>query len=65
MELKFIQANCYDAFFKTIWKKEWFAGVHIWQWHTSENHGGMDDHDFSPRKKPAENIIANFFGENK
>jgi len=59
------QANCYDAFFKTIWKKEWFAGVHIWQWHTSENGGGLDNLDFTPQKKPAENIIAKGFGQNK
>lgn len=55
------QVNCYDAFFNTVWKKEWFAGVHIWQWHTSEKDGGKDDLDFTPRKKPAENIIAKGF----
>ncbi len=57
------QANCYEAFFKTIWKKEWFAGVHIWQWHTSEKTGGKDNLDFTPRKKPAENVIAKGFGK--
>lgn len=57
------QANCYEAFFKTVWKKEWFAGVHIWQWHTSEKTGGKDNLDFTPRKKPAENIIAKGFGK--
>ena len=57
------QANCYEAFFKTVWKKNWFAGVHIWQWHTSENSGGKDNLDFTPRKKPAENIIAKGFGK--
>lgn len=58
------QANCYEAFFKTVWKKKWFAGVHIWQWHTSEENGGKDNLDFTPRKKPAENIIAKGFGKN-
>ena len=58
------QANCYEAFFKTVWKKDWFAGVHIWQWHTSEKNGGKDNLDFTPRKKPAENIIAAGFGKN-
>jgi hypothetical protein len=24
------QANCYETFFNTIWKKPWIAGVHIW-----------------------------------
>jgi len=57
------QVNCYDAFFKTVWKKRWMAGVHIWQWHTSEKNGGKDNLDFTPRKKPAENIIAKGFGK--
>lgn len=57
------QANCYEAFFKTFWKKKWFAGVHVWQWHTSEKDGGKDNLDFTPRKKPAENIIAKGFGK--
>ncbi|MFK7776354.1 MAG: hypothetical protein AB8F94_29800 [Saprospiraceae bacterium] len=56
------QANCYQAFFNTVWKKEWFAGVHFWQWHTSEEDGGKDNLDFTPRSKPAENIIAKGFG---
>ncbi len=57
------QANCYEAFFETVWKKDWFAGVHIWQWHISENTGGKDNLDFTPRKKPAENIITKGFGK--
>jgi hypothetical protein len=57
------QANCYEAFFQTVWKKEWFAGVHIWQWHTSDKDGGKDNLDFTPRKKPAENMIAKGFGK--
>lgn len=56
------QANCYQAFFNTIWKKKWFAGVHFWQWHTSEEDGGKDNLDFTPRSKPAENVIAKGFG---
>lgn len=57
------QVNCYLAFFETVWEKEWFAGVHIWQWHTSEEDGGKDNLDFTPRKKPAENVIAKGFGK--
>lgn len=55
------QVNCYKAFFQTVWKKKWFAGVHIWQWHTNKNTGGTNNLDFTPRKKPAEQIIAEEF----
>ena len=56
------QANCYEAFFQTIWHKKWFAGMHIWQWHThSRRRGGTQKHGFTPKQKPAENIIAKGF----
>lgn len=57
------QANCYEAFFQTVWHKKWFAGIHIWQWHTERRRrGDMLNHGFTPRQKPAENIIAKGFG---
>lgn len=57
------QANCYDAFFKTIWKQPWFAGVHLWQIRldASRRTGSMQIKDFTPIDKPAEKIIANGF----
>jgi len=56
------QANCYQAFFDTIWKKEWFTGVHIWQLRSDYIKGrGYSDMDFTPQGKPAEQIIAKGF----
>lgn len=54
------QANCYRAFFETVWKKSWMAGVYFWKWYP---HGPnrMATLDFTPQGKEAENImIANF-----
>jgi len=60
------QANCYEAFFKVVWPKKWFAGVHIWQWRNPHHRsGGSTDLNFTPQQKPAENIIAKGFGEKK
>lgn len=56
------QANCYKAFFNTVWTKEWFAGVHIWQLRC--DYRGQDAQsklDFTPLGKPAEQIIAKGF----
>lgn len=56
------QANCYEAFFNTVWKKDWFAGVHIWQLrgdHVEDS--GINNLDFTPQGKPAESIIAKGF----
>ena len=59
------QANCYEAFFNTVWKKEWLAGVHIWQWRSDYmGDSGKDNLDFTPQRKPAEKIIAKGFKEN-
>ena len=60
------QANCYEAFFNTVWKKKWFAGVHIWQLRCDSKSGrkrkrGKTHLDFTPQGKPAEKIIAKGF----
>jgi hypothetical protein len=56
------QANCFEAFFKTVWKKGWFAGVHIWQLRSDFVEGRGKSHlDFTPQGKPAETIIAKGF----
>ncbi|MDH3652612.1 MAG: hypothetical protein OEQ53_23170 [Saprospiraceae bacterium] len=56
------QVNCYEAFFKTVWDKEWFAGVHIWQLRSDYvADGGRNNLDYTPQGKPAENTIAEGF----
>jgi len=51
-----VQANCYKAFFETVWGKNWLAGVYFWKWYP---HGPkrMIDIDFTPQGKPAEKIL--------
>ncbi len=56
------QANCYQAFFNTVWEKEWFAGVHIWQLRSDFVAGrGKSNLDFTPQGKPATAIITKGF----
>lgn len=58
------QANCYQAFFDTVWKKKWFAGAHIWQLRSNSirhRHNGDNHLDFTPQGKPAEKVIAKGF----
>ncbi len=57
------QSNCYAAFFKEVWPKKWFAGVHIWQFREDylEDSRGLNNLDFIPLGKPAEAIIAKGF----
>lgn len=56
------QANCYQSFFDVVWKKDWMAGVHIWQLRSDFVAGrGRNNLDFTPQGKPAEIIIAKEF----
>lgn len=58
------QENCYQAFFNTFWKEDWFAGALIWQWRANhEKAGGMEKINFTPQNKPAENMLAKWFGK--
>jgi len=57
------QANCYEAFFNTIWTKEWLKGVHLWQLRSDykEDFSPRNDLDFTPFGKPVEEVIARGF----
>ncbi|MEL6813132.1 MAG: hypothetical protein AAFP76_17565 [Bacteroidota bacterium] len=56
------QALAYDALFQKVWSQDWFAGMYIWQWQTrSSPQAAKNSLGFSPRFKPAENIIAKGF----
>lgn len=56
------QANCYQAFFDTVWEQEWFAGVHLWQFRGDwAEDSGRANLDFTPQGKMAEKIIATAF----
>jgi len=54
----------YEALFQKLWQQDWFAGMYIWQWNTqSKPENAVKNLDFSPRFKPAENVIAKWFGK--
>ncbi len=56
------QANCYQAFFDTIWDQTWFAGVHLWQLRgdfvVDPKRRNLD---FTPQGKPAMGVIGQGF----
>lgn len=56
------QKNAYQAFFETVWGKEWFAGGFLWKWFDyHESAGGSDNNRFTPQNKPAEEIIQQWY----
>jgi Glycoside Hydrolase Family 113 len=58
------QLLAYEALFQKLWSQEWFAGIYIWQWDIrSTPEYAAKSLNFSPRFKPAENIIAKWYGK--
>ena len=52
------QADCYRAF-TTVWRKEpMLQGVYFYEWW---GEGGPDDKSYTPRGKPAEAVLREYF----
>jgi hypothetical protein len=56
-----LQADCYEALFKTFWDKKWFYGVYWWRWGTSVKFGGPNRRGYTPQNKPAQAIIKRWY----
>jgi hypothetical protein len=57
------QELCYEAFFDTFWDRDWVGGVYIWKWYPGHaRSGGAANVDFTPQNKPAEKVMARYFG---
>ncbi len=56
------QTNCYEAFLKVFWGREFFAGVYFWKWHPYHHDaGGSQDRDYTPQNKPAELVMRRWY----
>ena len=55
-----LQADAYGAFFEAVWPQPWFGGVHWWKWLSSLDDGGAGNDDYTPRSKPAEEVLKRF-----
>jgi len=57
------QARAYEAFFRTFWHRPWFAGAYFWKWYPkARGDEARLAADFSPQGKPAEEVMARWFG---
>ena len=56
------QADAYQAVFEEVYTRSWFAGMFWWSWGQSLYEGGHCDSDFTPKEKPAENILRTWYG---
>jgi len=56
------QADLYWAALQVVHDNEWLAGLYFWNW-TTHAHAGADDTDFTPRGKPAEDVLRESWGD--
>lgn len=57
-----LQARLYKVLFEVISDKPWIDGVFIWAWDETPRQGGSCDYEHTPKGKPAENVMREFFG---
>ncbi len=58
-----VQSNAYEATFQTLWDESWFAGGFLWKWHLTTRGAERNKTRFTPQGKPAEKIIAKWYGK--
>ena len=57
-----VQADAYEAFFRTFWRRDWFGGAYLWKWFPGlEHRPGPPTAEFSPQNKPAERVLARWY----
>ena len=54
------QSDCYFAACSTLFNKDWFEGIFFWSWEV-DRPGGSDDDGYTPRGKPAEDVMKEWF----
>ncbi|RMA66459.1 glycoside hydrolase family 113 [Ulvibacter antarcticus] len=56
------QVNTTQALYEEVWSESWFAGGFLWKWFIDHNKvGGIENSQFTPQNKPAENMIRQFY----
>ncbi len=56
------QARDYDAMFEYWNTVPWMQGAYVWEWKTQPDAGGVGDTGFTPQGKPAQLVMASWFG---
>ena len=56
------QAKCYQAVMAAFLGQPWFRGLFVWKYYAHPDKGGPEDTSFTPHNKPAEAVLAAWFG---
>ena len=56
------QADGYRAALEVLWGQPWLAGIYWWNWDVNPQKGGLEDTDYTPYGKPAEEVMRAYYG---
>jgi hypothetical protein len=56
-----LQKKLYEAFFKVWWNDPRLGGFSVWEW--PPDAGGKDDRGYTPKGKPAEDVLKEYFAK--
>ena len=57
------QERAYRAILETFWHQPWFYGMYWWKWYSDPRSGGARHTGFTPQRKPAEQVLAEWYGK--
>jgi hypothetical protein len=55
------QSLCYQAVLEAFWHRPWFYGMYWWKWYSDLQQGGIAHGGFTPLRKPAERVLADWY----
>lgn len=56
-----LQRKLYEGFFKVWWGDARLGGFSVWEW--PPDNGGKDDRGYTPKGKPAERVVQEYFAK--
>lgn len=59
------QRRAYEIIFRAFYHQPWLAGIYWWKWPTTLEDGGRNHTGFTPNGKPAEAVVARWYGRQK
>ncbi|MBK7870401.1 MAG: hypothetical protein IPJ74_06810 [Saprospiraceae bacterium] len=57
------QKLCYEVVFENIRNKKWINGIFWWKFPSYLEYRGAENDDFNPNRKPAEQVVKEWFGK--
>ncbi len=58
-----LQADAYEATYRSLMDESWFAGGFLWKWHFTSRYDRWRGTEWTPQNKAAEKVIARWYNK--